>query len=137
MNLIIYTDGASRDNPGYAAIGYIIMRDKKILEERGEYIGVTTNNQAEYRALIKALKAARKYEPEKITCYSDSKLMINQLNGEWKVKDVQLQDLHSEIKRLEKDFKKVKYLHVNRDNPGVSRCDALANRALDAQTKPL
>jgi ribonuclease HI len=134
MNLLIYTDGASRDNPGHAATGYVIMTGKRVLEERGEYIGVTTNNQAEYRALIKALKAARKYEPKNITCYSDSKLLVNQLNGEWKVKHDQLQDLHADVKSLEKNFKKVTYSHVNRTDPGVKRCDALANQALNQRT---
>src|SRR4030043_148668 len=107
MKLVIYTDGASRSNPGNAAIGYLISNGKEVLEEGGEFIGVTTNNQAEYRALIKALKEARKYKPSEVTCYSDSKLMISQLKGEWKIKEPQLRDLHGDVKDLEKGFKKV------------------------------
>jgi ribonuclease HI len=131
MNLVIFTDGASRNNPGHAAIGYLISDGKKVLEQKGEYIGVTTNNQAEYRAMIRALKEAVKYQPTKTTCYSDSNLMVNQLKGDWKVKNSQLQDLHLEVKRIEEKLGKVIYKHVKRDNPGVQRCDALANQSLD------
>lgn len=137
MDLIIYSDGASRNNPGNAAIGYLVTNDKKVLEQGGEYIGVTTNNQAEYRALIKALKEAKKYKPIKITCYSDSQLMIKQLRGEWKVKEPQLKDLHSNIKELEKNYKKIHYKHVKRDNPGIQKCDKEANEALDKHSKNL
>lgn len=135
MDLVIYTDGASRNNPGNAAIGYLIISGKKELEKGSEYLGVATNNQAEYRALIKALKEARKYNPDKITCYSDSNLMINQLKGDWKVKEPQLKDLHSNIKELEKKFKKVHYKHVRRDNSGIQKCDKQANEALDSHIK--
>jgi len=131
MNLVIYTDGASRDNPGHAAIGYWLTDGKNSLELKGEYIGVTTNNQAEYRALIKALKQARKYKALEVKCYSDSNLMVNQLKGEWKVKDPQLMDYFNEIKTLEKNFKKISYTHVRRNNPGIEKCDAMANAALD------
>jgi len=131
---VIYTDGASRDNPGHAAIGYWITDGKKELERKGEYIGVTTNNQAEYRALIEALKQARKYKPLEITCYSDSNLMVHQLNGDWKVKDPQLSDLYFEIKTLEKNFEKISYHHVRRSNPGIEKCDLMANQALDHKT---
>ncbi|MBD3312106.1 reverse transcriptase-like protein [archaeon] len=137
MDLVIYTDGASRNNPGNAAIGYLITNGKKELERGGEYLGVATNNQAEYRALIKALKEARKYNPNKITCYSDSNLMVNQLKGDWKVKEPQLKDLHSNIKELEKKFEKVHYKHVKRDNPGIQKCDKQANEVLDLHTKSI
>jgi len=133
MNLIIYTDGASRSNPGHAAIGYWITDGKKSLEANGEYIGVTTNNEAEYRALVRALKEAAKYEADEIKCYSDSNLMVHQVKGEWKIKAPQLQDYYNDVKRLEKAFKKVTYHHVLRTNPGIERCDTLANKALDSR----
>ncbi len=130
MNLVIFTDGASRGNPGHAAIGYLITDGKNELESGGEYIGVTTNNEAEYRALIKALDEAKKYKPEEITCYSDSKLMINQLKGEWKIKAPQLMDYFNDVMRIKGDIK-IKFRHVRRTNPGIQRCDLLANEAID------
>ena len=135
MDLVIFTDGASRSNPGHAAIGYQLTDGKKELEIKGEYIGVKTNNEAEYQALIMALKACKKYKPEKIEVYSDSQLMIKQLSDEWKVKHPQLQDLYGEVKRITKGYK-MTYTHVRRDNPGVSKCDALANAALDLRLLP-
>ncbi|MFA5406023.1 MAG: ribonuclease HI family protein [Candidatus Nanoarchaeia archaeon] len=134
MNLIIYTDGASRGNPGYAAIGYRIENEQGLLEEHGEYVGVTTNNEAEYRAIVKALKSARKYAPSEVKCYSDSLLIISQIKGEWKVKHPQMRDYYENVKALEKEFKKISYTHVRRNNKGVSRCDELANEALDKRS---
>ncbi len=131
MNLIIYTDGASRGNPGYAAIAYRIENERGLLEEHGEYVGVTTNNEAEYKAIVRALNEARKYQPGEIKCYSDSLLVMNQLQGKWKVKHPQMKDYYENVKALEKEFKKVSYAHVLRNNKGVSRCDELANEALD------
>ncbi len=132
MDLVVFTDGASRSNPGHAAIGYRITDGKKELEVKGEYIGVKTNNEAEYQALITALRECRKYNPSKIVCFSDSQLMVKQLNGEWRVKSPQLRDLFNEVMRLIKDYKVV-FNHVRRDNTGIARCDSLANKALDKQ----
>lgn len=135
MKLIIHTDGASRNNPGKAAIAYRIENEKgELLEEKGEYIGVNTNNQAEYRALIKALKEAKKHNPTEITHYSDSQLLIKQVTGEWKVKEESLQTLKDEILKLETGIK-VKHEHVRRNNKGITRCDELANNALDKITQ--
>jgi len=78
----IYTDGGSRGNPGNSAIGIIIIDSKKIIYKHGEYIGKATNNKAEYTALIKALKKASELFHEEVSCFSDSELMIKQLNGE-------------------------------------------------------
>jgi len=134
MKLTIYTDGASRNNPGKAAIAYRIEIEGKLIEEKGEYIGITTNNQAEYKALIKALKEAKKHNPSEITHYSDSQLLIKQVTGEWKVKEEKLQELKDEILKLENGIK-VRHEHVRRNNIGVTRCDELANNALDKITR--
>ncbi len=131
MKLTLYTDGASRGNPGNAAIAYSIMDGNKVLEENGEFIGVTTNNEAEYKALIKGLSEARKYKPEEVTCISDSQLLIKQVRGEWKINKAQLKDYSADVKRLEKEYKKVTYKNVPREDVNITRCDALANKALD------
>jgi len=132
--LTIYTDGASRNNPGKAAIAYRIeSEDGQLIEEKGEYIGINTNNQAEYKALISALKEAKKHNPTEIKHFSDSQLLIKQVTGEWKVKESQLQTLKDEILKLETGIK-VKHEHVRRNNTGVTRCDELANNALDKVT---
>ena len=83
----IYTDGGSRGNPGPAATGYVISTDGQILEEGGRYLGETTNNQAEYQAVIQALVAAKKFKPSEIECHLDSELVVKQLNGQYKMKN--------------------------------------------------
>ena len=129
----IYTDGASRGNPGNAAIAYVIVERGKILESGSEFIGVATNNEAEYKAIIKALKEAKKYKPKKVKCYSDSNLVINQLKGLWKVKAPQLSDFYNEVKNLEKEFK-IEYCHVPRSNKWITICDSMANHELNVFT---
>lgn len=99
--LIIHTDGGSRGNPGHSAVGVVIFNaTREHLESFGEYIGITTNNQAEYKAVIEAIKAAEKYQPQIIHFYLDSLLIVNQLKGIYRVKNAELQPLHAEIRRL-------------------------------------
>ncbi len=133
MKLIVYTDGASRSNPGHAAIGYVILRDNTILESNGEYIGLATNNEAEYTALIKALTKCINYNATDVSCFSDSKLMINQLRGEWRVKSPYIRELFNKVKLLEKNFRSIEYTHVRRSNEWISKCDFLANQALNSK----
>ncbi len=128
--IIIYTDGGARGNPGPAAIG-VVVGDK----EYGEAIGKTTNNIAEYSALIFALKKAKqligkeKAKEADIEVRSDSELMVSQLNGEYKVKDEDLKPLFIEVWNLKQDFGSVIFKHVRREEN--KRADALVNRALD------
>ena len=130
--ICIHTDGGSRGNPGKAAIGIVIFDDKdKIIENYKETIGVTTNNVAEYSAVIKALELAKKYTTEEINLFSDSELTVRQLNGEYKVKQEHLQKLYHKAKENEKAFKKVTYEHVRREHPHQFKADALVNQALD------
>ncbi len=133
MKLIVYTDGASRGNPGHAAIGFVILRDNSILESGGEYIGLATNNEAEYTALIKALTKCIHYGATDVSCFSDSKLMISQLRGEWRVKSPDIKVLFNKVKLLEKELKSVEYTHVRRSNEWISKCDFLANQALNSK----
>jgi len=134
MKLEIYTDGASRGNPGPGAIAFVI-KDKKgrILKEHREFIGRCTNNIAEYRALISALKEAGKFGDE-VVCISDSRLVINQLRGEYKVKKRHLKELFGKVKALEKGFRKVEYENVRRTNPEIRKVDRMVNEVLDRFT---
>ena len=129
--LKIYTDGASRGNPGPGAAAFIITDEKgNLLKERAEFIGACTNNIAEYRALISALKEALKLGDE-ITCFSDSQLMISQMKGEYKVKKGHLKEQFDEAKALEKKFAKVGYVSVRRTDPMIKKADRMVNNVLD------
>lgn len=129
-NLLIYTDGGSRGNPGASAIGAVVGT-----KEYGEEIGITTNNVAEYKAVIFALKKAKqllgsaKANNTDVELRTDSQLLVNQLNGEFKIKDSGLQPLFIEIWNLKQDFKSVKFIHVTRDKN--KNADRLVNKALD------
>ncbi len=128
--LIIFTDGGARGNPGPAGIGAVIYdSDKKIIAEISEYLGETTNNQAEYRALIAALKRATTLEAKEIECYLDSELVVKQLNREYKVKNKDLAPLFLEIHNLSLNFKNISYTHIPRERN--KEADRLANEAMD------
>lgn len=130
--LHIYTDGGSRGNPGSAAIAFAIYDDKgNLISSQTRGIGITTNNVAEYTALISALETAYNYSNGEISCFSDSRLMVNQLNGKFKIKKQHLKKLHSEAKEKEKMFKLVTYVHVGRTNPRIVHVDRLLNKKLD------
>jgi ribonuclease HI len=130
--LIIYTDGASRGNPGPAGIGIVICNEsRKIVKEYEEFIGTATNNIAEYRALIKALELASSFPVSEIDCFSDSELMVKQLNGEYSVKNEKLGELFLQVREKEKRFEKVNYFHVPREEDFIKRADKLANLAID------
>lgn len=131
MSLVIYTDGASRGNPGPGAVAFLILNDRgEILRKHKHYIGKCTNNVAEYRALIAALERARKLGDE-VSCFSDSKLMVNQLKGKYKVKKKHLKALFEKAKSLERKFKKVEYKNVRRTDPVIKRVDRMVNEVLN------
>jgi len=131
----INCDGASRGNPGNAAIGiYIRGEDKKtVLKKYGEFIGQTTNNRAEYRAVIKALDLASEFTNKCAFIFSDSELLVKQLNREYRVKNQNLKELFLEVRRLEGLYKKVTYIHIKREDNRIA--DKLANDALDEVLK--
>ncbi len=133
--LKIYTDGASRGNPGRAAIAYAIFGSgENLIESHSEPIGLDTNNVAEYKALIAALDAAAKHGKEAV-CFSDSKLMVSQLNGEYKVKKPHLKKLHEMVMERAKRFKKIEFRNLPREDKNIAFVDMLANRALDSESK--
>ena len=129
--LIIYSDGASRGNPGPAGIGIIICDETgEVVKEYEEFIGIATNNVAEYRALLKALELARSFGAGELECFSDSELMVKQLNGAYAIKNPRLQELLLQVKEKEKLFRTVSYLHVSREDALIMKADQRANRAI-------
>lgn len=134
MKVIVYTDGASRGNPGHASYGFSISDEMgKLIYQEGKYIGTTTNNIAEYSGVLEAFKWILKNIHEKLDLrlFADSKLVAEQLSGKWKIKNAGLKLLIFKIKDLEKEFETVSYIHVPREKNTVA--DRLANIALDSR----
>jgi len=138
MKLIIYADGGARGNPGPAGIGIVIADDKgAAIKKYSEYLGGKTNNEAEYEAIIFALKKVKAlYGKEKIKkmdieVRSDSELIINQLNHKFKIEEGNLQKLFIKIWNILIDFGKVKFVHVAREEN--READRLVNECLDGQ----
>lgn len=130
--LMIYTDGGARGNPGPAAIGAVIYDEKKnVLFEISEYIGETTNNQAEYRAVIAAIKKAKELSANELEFFLDSELVVNQLNQNYKIKNKDLAPLFVQIYNVSLDFKKVSYKYIPREMN--KEADKLVNKALDKE----
>jgi ribonuclease HI len=129
MHLKIYADGASWGNPGPAAIGAVVKDEhQKILVKVSRYIGDTTNNQAEYQAVIAALKEAARFKADQATLYLDSELVIKQLAGSYKVRNLFLFPLHKEAVELCKKFAKLSIVHVGHE--GNNEAHSLAKAAL-------
>jgi ribonuclease HI len=132
--LVIFTDGGARGNPGPAGIGAVAFgEDQKIMFEVSEYLGVATNNQAEYKAVIRALEEAKKQGASELDFYLDSELVVKQLNREYKVKNQDLAPLFVKVYNLTLGFKKVKFSHIRREQNEAA--DKLANLAMDQQFK--
>ncbi|MFA4954736.1 MAG: ribonuclease HI family protein [Patescibacteria group bacterium] len=131
MKLTIQTDGGARGNPGPAGIGVVILDETgKILEEHAEYLGVTTNNQAEYYAVILGLKRAVDLGAEAVEVVADSELLVKQARGEYKVKNLDLAKRFLELKNLETQLHgRVSYRHVRREMN--KHADKLSNQAMD------
>lgn len=127
--LTICFDGASRGNPGPAAIGVVLLENGAPVREIAETIGVTTNNVAEYRALLRGLEEAGRRGARTLRVCSDSELVVRQLSGQYKVRSAQLAPLHRSALARMRHFQRVTVIHVPREeNQGA---DALANQALD------
>ncbi|MCY3413071.1 MAG: ribonuclease HI family protein [Candidatus Heimdallarchaeota archaeon] len=133
MKLQIYTDGASRGNPGPSAYGFILIEKgaKNPFLERNQFLGPSTNNVAEYTAIIHALKEAKNHSSGYIEVFSDSQLAVKQLTGEWQIKKDHLIPLVAEIKEIIKAFEQVRFYHVRRTNKFIKIADRLCNEALD------
>lgn len=137
--IIIYTDGGSRGNPGKAAIGIVYCNEKgQMIKNHSEYLGDgITNNEAEYQAIIIALKKFKSLFGKELAKNSDlefradSELVVKQLNAEYKIQDLKIQPLFLEIWNLKFDFKSVKFKHIPREKN--SEADKLVNQALDGE----
>ncbi len=128
--LIIYTDGGSRGNPGPAGFGVAVYsKDRKPLASFDKFIGVTTNNQAEYQAVVFALEKAKEMGAKRLSFFLDSELVVKQLNGEYKVKNKDLAPLFLKIHNLKIGFSSVTFTHVRREFN--KEADRLANAAMD------
>lgn len=128
--IIIYTDGGSRGNPGPAGIGVVLYNEKKErIAEISKYLGVTTNNQAEYTALIEGLKKAKDLGAKEVAVFMDSELVVKQLKHEYKVKNKDLAPLFLQVYNLSLNFSKISFTHVYREHN--SEADKLANEAMD------
>src|SRR5262245_43370081 len=112
-----YTDGASRGNPGHAAVGVLLFdqADKRLLEDY-RYIGESTNNEAEYRALMLALDHAARHTHGHLECYMDSELLVRQLNGVYAIKSEKLMRLFEEVKQKAALFSRITFQHVPREH---------------------
>jgi ribonuclease HI len=128
--LVVYTDGAARGNPGPAGIGYLIYDEAgQVLVADSDYLGETTNNVAEYTALLRALEKAQILSAGPVQIFSDSELMVRQLNGVYQVKHPGLLPLYTEARRLLAGFGQWTVTHVKRDKN--KEADRLSNEGID------
>ncbi|MDZ7701925.1 MAG: ribonuclease HI [Halobacteriales archaeon] len=125
----LYFDGASRGNPGPSAVGWVLVSGDGIVAEAGERIGRATNNQAEYRALIRGLEAARDYGFDELEVRGDAELIVKQVTGEWDANDPTLREHRVTARELLSGFGEWSISHVPR--AVNDRADELANEALD------
>lgn len=128
----LHTDGGARGNPGPAGIGYVLRVKDSEAVFHGEYIGETTNNQAEYTALLAGMKRAQEAEVENLECFLDSELIVRQLQGDYRVKNHGLKPLFKEAQELANKFTDVSFSHVPREKN--KEADKLVNRAIDAHS---
>lgn len=132
--VVVYSDGGSRGNPGPAGFGAVVLDPStsppRELATVSEAIGVTTNNVAEYRGAIAALETAAQLGATEVELRADSKLVVEQLSGSWRVKQDHLRPLFERARALMKGFERVQLRHVPRDEN--THADALANQAMDA-----
>ncbi|MBI3366697.1 ribonuclease HI family protein [Candidatus Roizmanbacteria bacterium] len=142
MILKLFTDGGSLNNPGQAAYAFIIYKDSLLVTSRAECIGIATNNVAEYTGLIKGLEEIKRLLSKiknlglRIEVYSDSSLMVNQLNGLFKIKNAKIRELVFKIRLLEGEVKlPIIYIHIYREKNQLA--DSLVKKALNSRKNPL
>jgi ribonuclease HI len=128
--LIVSCDGAARGNPGPAGIGVVITTPRgRVVDRIARGIGIATNNVAEYSAVLEGLKRAKELGATDVVLRSDSKLLIEQLSGRFRVKNPTLQRLHSEVRATARDLAAIRYEHVPRE--ANREADRMANRGVD------
>jgi ribonuclease HI len=127
----VFCDGGSRGNPGPAAAGAVILRDKEVLAELQDYLGIATNNVAEYSAVILALHKLHKLKLTKADFFLDSELVVRQLTGLYKVKNQDMKKLYNQVQKLSEGLD-LSFTHVLRANN--KHADAMVNECLDKQS---
>ena len=128
----VFTDGGARGNPGPAAVGVVILDDNNnIISETEKFIGSTTNNFAEYSALIEALNLLKEIDAYRIVFYTDSNLVYSQIKGLWKIKNPELKILNEQAKKMLKTLPKYNFILIPREKN--KNADKLVNKALDRQ----
>jgi ribonuclease HI len=125
----VYTDGASRGNPGPASYAFVAVENGEIVYDESGYLGEQTNNHAEYQAVINALD--RMISHDNLHIHSDSKLIVNQLNGVWNVKSDNIRPLYKHAMHLLANYETVTFTHHTRDNHYVAAADQRCNNELD------
>lgn len=131
QKVIIYSDGGSRGNPGPSAAGYVVMDAREqVIHEGGVYLGITTNNQAEYQAVRLGLEKAHTIGAREVEFRLDSLLVVNQMNGVYHIKNRELWPIHERIKALVTEFDKVRFVHVKREFNQLA--DGMVNKVLNA-----
>ena len=130
--IVAYTDGGSRGNPGPSAAGFVLLNlDGSVIREGGTYLGITTNNVAEYQAVYLALKESLEIGATTVDMRLDSQLVVNQMNGAYKVKHHDLKPINQRIQELAAQFERVTYTHVRREYNQLA--DGMVNKILDAE----
>lgn len=133
-HIIIYSDGGSRGNPGPSASGFVIMNQHEhVIHEGGMYLGITTNNQAEYHGVRLGLEKALAMQARIVECRIDSMLVVNQLNGVYVIKNRELWPVHERVKELIRQFDKVTFTHVKREFNQLA--DGMVNKILNAHAQ--
>ncbi len=133
----LYTDGGARGNPGPAAIGVVVCdADDRVLQEHQEFLGVATNNQAEYTAVIQGLEIARRYGHEEIRVITDSELLVRQIEGRYEVRNGEIRRLHASLRDGLRAFSRVEFEHRPRRTGRLARADDLVNEELDSRGFP-
>lgn len=129
--ITIFSDGGSRGNPGPSAAGYVVLNSRQeVIDEGGEYLGITTNNQAEYQGVRLGLEKAIELGYKKVDFKLDSMLVVNQMRGQYKIKNRELWPIHERIRTLMTQFDRVTFTHVNRQFNQLA--DGMVNKTLDA-----
>lgn len=129
-HVVLYADGGSRGNPGPSACGYVLLNDEhEVIVDKGQFLGITTNNQAEYQGLKFGLEEALAMGAREVDVRLDSMLVINQMKGIFKVRNRDLWPIHENLKQLVGRFERVTFTHVPREMNKLA--DAAANRAMD------
>ncbi len=132
-HLSVYSDGASRGNPGPAAAGFkIVSEEGFVIKRHAKLLGRRTNNEAEYEALILALESARKLTKGSLNCFLDSDLVVKQLTGEYRVRNSRLERLWERVRNLQQDFVQVTFRYVARTQKDIVEVDKMANHALNS-----